>query len=171
MKKINILILSVAGASLLTACSGAKQKLGLGRNSPDEFAIVKRAPLEIPPDLKDLPPPRKGAQRPQENTAQESAQKALFGEKPLTEEQTNKTHAAEDALLAKTGANDTDPNIRTIIDEETALYEEEEQAVIDKLLNRKKVVPGSTLDANEEIERLKSQEIPTLNVPSSPAEK
>ena len=35
---------------LLGACSGVKEELGLTRNSPDEFTVVKRAPLTLPPE-------------------------------------------------------------------------------------------------------------------------
>ncbi len=167
MKKNNLVILSMALPVVLTACSGTKgqisDKLGLGRKNPDEFAIIKRAPLEIPPNLIALPVPNKGAPRPQEDTAQESAQTALFGEEETTSE--SSTSNAEQALLERTKANEANPNIRNIVNEETEKYAEEDQAVIDKLLKRKKVVPGSVLDAREEIGKLKEKNIPTPNVP------
>ncbi|MGB1077233.1 MAG: DUF3035 domain-containing protein, partial [Bdellovibrionales bacterium] len=147
-----------------TACSETKEKLGLGRKTPDEFAVIKRAPLEVPPDLRALPVPQKGIARPQEGTVQEKAQEALFGEETAQQTPTQ-TSRAEQALLAKTDADNATPNIRTLIDEESEKYANEEQAVIDKLLKRKKEVPGATLDAREEMERLKEQQIPTPNVP------
>ena len=44
----------------LSGCSDAKEQLGLTRSAPDEFAVVKRAPLAMPPDY-TLRPPRPGA--------------------------------------------------------------------------------------------------------------
>lgn len=42
----------------LTACDGqnARDILGLGRNSPDEFRVVSRPPLSTPPDFQLRPP-------------------------------------------------------------------------------------------------------------------
>ena len=44
------LSLALAAALTLSACAGAKEELGLTRSAPDEFAVVKRAPLEMPPE-------------------------------------------------------------------------------------------------------------------------
>ncbi|HET6522089.1 MAG TPA: DUF3035 domain-containing protein, partial [Geminicoccaceae bacterium] len=64
----------------LAACGDrtVAERLGLGKRSPDEFAIVKRAPLVRPPDY-ELRPPRPGAPRPQEPDAREAARAALTG--------------------------------------------------------------------------------------------
>jgi hypothetical protein len=41
----------------LTACSSnVKQTLGLERNKPDEFSVVERAPLTLPPEYSLVPP-------------------------------------------------------------------------------------------------------------------
>jgi hypothetical protein len=46
------------------ACSGTlADQLGMGKRAPDEFAVVARQPLIIPPDF-DLRPPQPGAERP-----------------------------------------------------------------------------------------------------------
>jgi hypothetical protein len=48
----------------LGACSGSlADKLGMGKRAPDEFAVVARQPLIVPPDF-DLRPPQPGAERP-----------------------------------------------------------------------------------------------------------
>ncbi|WP_376087212.1 DUF3035 domain-containing protein [Roseomonas sp. CCTCC AB2023176] len=57
---------------LLAACGGDTSRfLGLTRDAPDEFQVVTRAPLSLPPSLGNLPPPRPGAGRPQELSARE----------------------------------------------------------------------------------------------------
>ena len=34
----------------LSACEGVKKQLGFTKQSPDEFKVVSRAPLTLPPD-------------------------------------------------------------------------------------------------------------------------
>ncbi|MBK5955442.1 hypothetical protein CCR92_15760, partial [Rhodospirillum rubrum] len=43
----------------LSGCSNAKKSLGLDRQPPDEFKVVTRAPLAMPPDF-NLRPPQPG---------------------------------------------------------------------------------------------------------------
>src|SRR5262245_63280888 len=71
--------LAAAGAVLsLSACGGqVRQALGMTKHSPDEFLTVAHAPLTLPPDY-SLQPPQPGAPRPQEGTASEQAQTALY---------------------------------------------------------------------------------------------
>ena len=49
-------------ASWLAACSlqAARQTLGIEKQSPDEYLVVERAPLSLPPNF-DLRPPTPGA--------------------------------------------------------------------------------------------------------------
>ena len=37
-------------ALAVSGCSGARQTLGLVRTSPDEFVVVAKPPLVLPPD-------------------------------------------------------------------------------------------------------------------------
>src|SRR5690606_39495270 len=44
-------------AFALTGCEGTKQALGIGNKSgPDEFTVITKAPLIIPPDFSLRPP-------------------------------------------------------------------------------------------------------------------
>ena len=46
-----------AALAALAGCSGTVQeKLGLGKRAPDEFQVVRRAPLILPPDYSLRPP-------------------------------------------------------------------------------------------------------------------
>ncbi len=47
MKKI-VIILAVT--ALLGACSGMKKTLGIEKEAPDEFMVMSRAPLSLPPE-------------------------------------------------------------------------------------------------------------------------
>ena len=68
------LLLCVSGA--LAACGGG------GKLSPDEFEVVDRAPLVIPPES-ELRPPRPGEPRAQEIDPGQQAYDALFPGKRL----------------------------------------------------------------------------------------
>jgi hypothetical protein len=151
MKKILILL---AACTAMTGCSNVKQQLGLVRRTPDEFAVVKRAPLEIPPDLEQvaaLPPPRPGAQRPQEESPERAAQAAILGT-PIASSAA--PSGAEAALLQKTGAAQTDPNIRDIVNRETAEIAESSKPVVRRIFNLETESAADVLDADEEARRL-----------------
>ena len=65
----------------LAGCAGGsvQDALGLGKRAPDEFSVVQRAPLVIPPDF-ELRPPRPGEPRPQTGTTSDQARATLFGQ-------------------------------------------------------------------------------------------
>ncbi len=65
---------------LLGGCGEEMRKsLGLGKNAPDEFQVVRRAPLSLPPDFQ-LRPPQPGAARPQEGSTTDQARSAVLGQ-------------------------------------------------------------------------------------------
>src|SRR5688572_33350449 len=83
MRRTPILIAALAVALPLATggCSGVKETLGLTKQSPDEFKVVSRAPLSMPPDY-NLRPPTPGSARPQEGTPRDQAQQAVLGIAP-----------------------------------------------------------------------------------------
>ncbi len=102
MRKVWILL---AGTLALTACG----KTGLaGRNGPDELAISRAAPLIVPSDF-NLTPPRPGEPRAITEDGQSTAIQALFG----SGTQLPPKSPAEQQLLDKAGAGNTDPAIRS----------------------------------------------------------
>src|ERR1043165_793788 len=77
----SVLTLPLALALALPAvagCSSTKEMLGLTKRSPDEFQVVSRAPLSMPPDY-SLRPPTPGAPRPQEGTTTQQAENIVTG--------------------------------------------------------------------------------------------
>lgn len=138
----------------LGACSNAKEQLGLTRSAPDEFAVVKRAPLEMPPDY-GLRPPVPGAPRPQEQAVDEQARETVFG----SDQGARKAAPAngESALLQEAGAYQTDPNIRRVVDRESGIEDDSQKPVVERLFGIKR--PGSKdpnlIDPKEEAARLK----------------
>jgi hypothetical protein len=137
----------------LGACEGAKKELGLTKTTPDEFAVVKRAPLEMPPEF-SLRPPQPGAPRPQETATSEQARTAVLGNPAV---QTEGLTQGEAALLgnANAGAN---PDIRQIVDVEAANSKRKNEPVVKKLLNiGKDQQPAAVIvDPQAEAERLKN---------------
>ncbi len=115
----------------LSSCSNVQSALGLGKSPPDEFAVVTKAPLIVPPDF-SLRPPRPGAPRPQELQPTETARRALLGEE-LGESEVGPSKG-EVALLVKAGADRVDPNIRRVLSDETGGTRQKDQAFADRVL-------------------------------------
>ena len=65
-------------AVAISGCSGIKDDLGLAKRAPDEFAVVKRPPLSMPPDFA-LRPPRPGERGPQAAEMRQQARESLIG--------------------------------------------------------------------------------------------
>lgn len=144
------------GALLLTGCSNPRESLGLNKKAPDEFAVVKRAPLSMPPDYK-LHPPQPGAPRPQELTTSNAARETVFG----TAASGAKGTTTDSVLLQKAGAESADPSIRRTVDAETAQLHDRNKPVAEKLLGiggDKDEPSASVVNAAEEAERLRKNE-------------
>jgi hypothetical protein len=149
---------------LLSACAGGsvQNALGMGKRSPDEFAVVSRAPLVVPPDF-DLRPPRPGEARPLAGTTGDQARATLLGETPAaaarpalaTESLDPASSAGQQALLGKAGGGTVDPEIRRRIAQENQSLATVEQAMFTKLLKwRQPAALGAVVDAPAEAERL-----------------
>lgn len=142
---------------LLAGCEGGvREAVGIDRPSPDEFAVVKRAPLEMTAEIGSLPPPRPGASRPQEKSPVQEAQQAVFG--PVQPEKSNSVSSGEEALLAETGADEADSSIRSLVDQETAEYAESQRPVADRLLGLggfESEAPARVVDPEQEVTRLR----------------
>lgn len=141
----------------LTACEATKETLGLTRRAPDEFAVVTRAPLQMPPseELTALPPPQPGIARPQEVSPVQTAQTAILGQ-PV--ESSGNLSAAESGLLQKTGAAQANPNIRSVVNEETAKAAKDNRPVVRRILSftRKTEDPATIVNAPAERRRLET---------------
>jgi Protein of unknown function (DUF3035) len=106
-------------ATALGGCDSFYRAIGKEKVIPDEFAVVSRAPLAIPPDYA-LRPPRIGAQRPQEETATDQARQTVFkvGDDPKADlpPAADQRSAGETELLKEAGAADTPKDIRQLVD-------------------------------------------------------
>lgn len=153
--KIIPLVLLCSGAIALSGCASIKRAAGGEKITPDEFRVVTKAPLVIPPEY-NLRPPRPGEARPLELRADLQAKSAIFGVQLGTD-----ASSGEKALIYKMGAQNADPRIRAILDEETGKIAHKPEKLADKILHFGKQavdVNGSApLDATSEAERLEEQ--------------
>ena len=94
-------------------CSNLRDALGVNKSSPDEFNVVTRAPLEMPPTLGVLPQPQPGMARPQELQPQQQAMAVLLGGDPGS---TVGASAAETMLMVQAETDANEPEIRETID-------------------------------------------------------
>ena len=122
-------LFGVLGA-VVSGCGAAKTALGLEKSPPDEFAVVTKAPLIVPPDY-SLRPPRPGAPQPQEVQPSDLARAALLG-KELSGP--GAPSDGEMALLMKSGAGRIDPNIRSVLDEEAGALRKKDEDFANKVL-------------------------------------
>ena len=142
---------------ILAGCENAREQMGIGKQSPDEFAVVTRAPLSMPPDY-GLRPPRPGVLRPQEAKVEDSARNELIrstGTEPASNRDSGGSRG-ETALLAKAGATNPDPSIRQAINRESSILATEDDSFADRLIFwQGKQPPGTIVDAAAEQRRLR----------------
>ena len=145
----------------LSACSDLRTAIGLDKRAPDEFAVVARPPLVLPPDYR-LRPPAPGAPRPTETTPREDAKTALFEgarAEDAGEESTGARTPGEAALLDLAGAADADPGIRRLLDREHETRAGEDEGFLDELLFwQEEEPPGVVVDPEGEARRLRENE-------------
>lgn len=142
----------------VAACSNPSRTLGLDPEPPDEFTVVSKAPLTIPPDF-NLRPPQPGAPRPQELNPTSRAEAALVGDS--AGQRTAAPSRGEAALLQVARADRANPNIRQVLNEETTQLANRDSGFVERLLDR--VGAGSEEDADvvdptEEERRLRQQQ-------------
>lgn len=181
-KKVSLNLMAVLVAVLsLAACQSVKEELGVGRHSPDEFTVVKRAPLTLPPDY-SLRVPSTGA-APPAAIASNQAKTIVLGQ--VEADATAGT--AEEQMLRKMGAQNARSDIRDVISEENGFIALDNQKAINKLMFWSDKEPGdeslpvSKIDSKKEAERLKkaqesgapinSGEVPTIEPKKSTIDK
>jgi hypothetical protein len=155
-----LLTLTMAGAALgLAACEKTKEQFDFSKKAPDEFAVVTRAPLEMPPTY-DLRPPEPGAPRPQEIPTDQMARQSVLGVESV--KQTASEYGvsqSEAVLLQKTGAANANPAIRAAVDKETAEIADEEMPGIDhlrRMVGKDVDPPSKVVDPVAEANRIKA---------------
>ena len=76
----SIVVAALVATAGLVGCTSTQKALGMSKVTPDEFRIVTKAPLVVPPDYA-LRPPAPGEPRPQELQPESVARNALLGQR------------------------------------------------------------------------------------------
>lgn len=147
MKRLSIFGLAIASVAMTAACSTS------GPRTPDEFRVVRKAPLTVPPEF-GLRPPAPGQSRPQELATDVQARMAVFGT-DLGVEATE----GERQLVRAFGGEATDRTVRAAVDYDTAQVVRKNRSFADAILNFGR---GSSsepvVDAAAEAERLRAEQ-------------
>jgi hypothetical protein len=159
------IFLTLAGCARGTV----QEALGMGKRSPDEFAVVSRAPLILPPDY-GLRPPDPSQSRPGVDTPSERARTSLTGG-PLQQvpeagqevvsaafdEPGPAASSGERALVAQATPTPVDPDIRRRLAEENMELAQVEQALFTRLVMwRQPQSLGTVVDPVAESERIRA---------------
>jgi len=150
---------SLIGAAGLGGCQSTSRALGLSKVTPDEFRVVTKAPLILPPDY-SLRPPAPGEPRPQELQPESAARTALLGQRDA-----ETRSDGEKLLVTKAGGDKADPLIRYVVDDEFGGVAHKDKGFADWVIFWKKgdsaVAPGAAdaatstpVDAANEAKRI-----------------
>jgi hypothetical protein len=153
--RFTILAVSIAALSL-GGCDSLRRAAGVDKSPPDEFSVVSRAPLELPPDY-TLRPPRNGALRAQEVAPTDLARQTVFRapDKNAGVIASGNLSAGEVAILKQAGAATAPSDIRKTVNQETTKLSEPDRSFIDNLLFWKsEPTPGDIVDPQKEAQRL-----------------
>ena len=171
-----IMIALIASALLAGCGGGVRETLGLKRSAPDEFRVVSRPPLSVPPEF-SLRPPAPGEEGPAQASTRDQAAALVLGEDNVQQTLEQKQAAqgtAETAVpvvtahplattgdskfLSNAGAEQASPDIRSVIHQETtaaAIEKEDSSSLWDGWLTSKEA-KEPMVDAKGEAERIRA---------------
>jgi hypothetical protein len=151
---------AIVAAIGLSGCGSTRKALGMSKVTPDEFRVVTKAPLVVPPDYA-LRPPAPGEPRPQELQPESVARSALLGQAAGE----NRSEG-EKLLVSKAGGEKADPLVRYVVDDEFGDLAHKDKSFADRVMFWKsdkpaEAAPGvggdaaAPIDPAAEDERLK----------------
>ncbi len=150
-------LLGVA-ALALGACEDTRKVLGVDKAPPDEFRVVSRAPLTLPPDF-SLRPPAPGSVRPQEGSTRDQARQSVLdaaGTRRLAPQVPAGASPGEAALVGRVNAGRIDPDIRQAVDREASqLADSGDGYLLDAVVFWRKNEQGTVVNAPLEAQRLR----------------
>lgn len=152
MRKFITLTALIAAAGT-TACQTASKTLGLTTQAPNEFNILTKAPLVVPPEY-NLRPPRIGESSSENNYSQQAARQALIGDIDETE-----PTRGEIVLMTKAGVGRANQEIRLEIDGQNSV-ERKSDGFANRVMfwenGTVRMPSGGALDPEAEAKRLES---------------
>jgi hypothetical protein len=135
---------ALVGALGLGGCHTTSKALGVGKVTPDEFRVVTKAPLVVPPDY-SLRPPAPGEPRPAELQPESAARASAYNANAAVSRS-----IGEQVLVTKAGATAADPLIRYVVDDEFGDLAHKEKSFADKVLFWRKDRPAQAKVASAE---------------------
>lgn len=144
MKRIALLGIAAIAATGATACSSM--------TTPDEFRVVRKAPLTVPPEF-NLRPPAPGSSRPQELSTETQARVAVFGVDTARD-----VSEGEKAFIRAAGGDAVDRSVRSAVDYDNAQILRKSRNFTDSILNFGKSTNDPTIDPAAEAERLRAEQ-------------
>lgn len=161
MKKSSLVFTASIGALALGACSS----VGVQRQAPDEFKVVTKAPLSVPPEY-SLRPPAPGQAQPAEVVA--TSDRALsFGQDLGVN-----ASASEKLLVQSAGAIAVNPIIRSQLDFEEAGIIRKNSSFAERVIGwtgneeEREVVQSDSATGGESI-TIESSSSPTVKLPGT----
>ncbi len=150
--------IALLGLSLvLTSCSGGsgvRESLGLKKSAPDEFMVISRPPLSVPPEFNLRPPAEAGSTA--TSDISKRAKEVLFDQQSA--QRSGAQTRGEKNLLNRTQTS-ANPDIRTLLEQENKAaapaVPEEEKGFLDDILEP--IIPKKEdplVDVEKEEERL-----------------
>ncbi len=114
----------VAIGIALSGCQAVREATGAAKTPPDEFTVLTKSPLVIPPDF-NLRPPQPGIASRNDPDADETGGSLNLPQGPTTAAGLGPTYSdGEKLLLTKTNALSVDPNIRKTITTDVGLEDQ-----------------------------------------------
>lgn len=116
------ILAGLAALVLLSGCESVRQATGAEKTPPDEFTVLTKAPLVIPPDY-NLRPPQPGIASRNDPDADETGAALALPTASAAGLDTSYSDS-EKLLLTKTNALSVDPNIRKTITSDVGLEDQ-----------------------------------------------
>jgi len=128
INRVMIAGLLTVGLAATAGCQSTKQALGMQKVVPDEFRVVTKAPLVVPPEYA-LRPPAPGEPRPQELQPESAARQALLGQRAAAQRSQGET-----ILVTRAGGDRADPLARYVVDDEFGDIAYKEKTFADRIM-------------------------------------
>ena len=125
MSKIKLFAALGTGIFAITACTSGSS----GTGTPDEFRVVTKAPLTVPPNYQLRPPPAGGSVPAELDESRVNAVPQAFGADIGAS-----ASMSERALVASAGANAVSGVIRTQVDYDETRTIRKSQSIVDRVL-------------------------------------
>lgn len=126
-------ILTISATIVLSACGNfsVSETLGIGSTTPDEFKVISRPPLSVPPEF-DLRPPAENEEFRQTDPSSVTRNAVGSGENSGTG---SSATGIEAEILKKVRTDRPSSNIREVLEQEAAEEpKQEKKSIVDKIV-------------------------------------